>query len=246
MIHAAKNLNASFNPRLSIFLLTLYGFSYVRRRSAHWQVFQNIPRGSVSSKLLHRALGVLQTDIRLTISNHWKFLEIHGWIGLANLFVKSSQHIHNELTHPKNHSGPCGYQIMKKDYQMKQCNYQSKTQLAQTMLQWPKVPIKTNKIPANHTNEIDCVCGISNLWQAISLCTIFLLHIEVLASQLSMASSLGYALMSWSSAMAKHAKSKRERRKKERSGRITDKLTTTYSTVCWKPRGKYQTKFLAG
>ena len=114
MIHAAKNLNASFNPRLSIFLLTLYGFSYVRRRSAHWQVFQNIPRGSVSSKLLHRALGVLQTDIRLTISNHWKFLEIHGWIGLANLFVKSSQHIHNELTHPKNHSGPSGYQIIKK------------------------------------------------------------------------------------------------------------------------------------
>ena len=56
----------------------------------------------------------------------------------------------------------------------------------------------------------------------INLCTIFLLHIEVLASQLSMASSLGYALMSWSSAMAKHAKSKRERRKKERAGRITD------------------------
>ena len=41
---------------------------------------------------------------------------------------------------------------------MKQCHYQSKTQLAQTMLQWPKVPIKTNKIPVNHTNKIDVKC----------------------------------------------------------------------------------------
>ena len=45
---------------------------------------------------------------------------------------------------------------------------------------------------------------------------ILLLHINLLVLLIrAMASSLGYALMSWSTAMAKHSKAKRKARKKQ-------------------------------
>ena len=50
-----------------------------------------------------------------------------------------------------------------------------------------------------------------------------------------MASSLGYALMSWSSAMAKHSKAKRSRKKNKAAGTPPDcqgrKMTREMSTV---------------